>query len=228
MRISRAIAAAVIATTSVVVAGPTATAAPPKPTAGGCSVAIPSRLSITSPYREIGVWLTANCTAAGTDVAVWEALHPTMGSQDGVIFDGTSTSSYELFDFVDLGRWKWQPRGAFDAEGDPIAQNTPYTDVKVGSWAALSGTRSGQRVTLTASVARYSASYERFIPWAGATGQLQYRIKGTSTWKALAGVRANSAGKYAYSRNWGAALEYRVYFPATPYIWNIATPTVYR
>lgn len=43
-------------------------------------------------------------------------------------------------------------------------QNTPYTDVKVGSWAALAATRSGQKVALSTSVARYSSSYERFIP----------------------------------------------------------------
>jgi hypothetical protein len=227
MRITTALAA-VIATAGLVAAAPAAAAAPPKPTAGGCSVAIPSKIAITSPYREVPAWLTANCTAAGTDVALWEALHPTQGSQGGIIFDGETTTTYELYDVVDLGRWKWQPRGAFDAESDPIVQNTPYTDVKVGSWASLTGTRSGAKVTLTTSVARYSSSYERYIPWAGATGQLQYRIKGTTAWKALAGVKANASGKYTYTRNWGAALEYRVYFPATAYIWNVATPTVYR
>jgi hypothetical protein len=228
MRISRALVAAVIATTSVVAAAPAATAAPPKPAAGGCSMGVPSRVAITSPYREVTAWLASNCAAAGTVWATWEYVHPTDGPQEILIFSEETSTTWAVWDLAKLGRWTWRPGGAHDANQESIAQNTTYTDVKVGSWAALTATRSGQRVTLTTSVARYSSTYERCIPWAGATGQLQYRIKGSTAWKALAGVKANSAGRYTYSRNWGAALEYRVYFPATAYIWNVATPTVYK
>jgi hypothetical protein len=228
MRITGAFAALALTAGSLVLAAPAADGAPPKPTAGGCSLSVPSRVAIVSPFRSITVRLMPNCAAAGTISATWDGIHPTQGPQEFLWFDESATEYWDLYDWDALGRWTWRPSGAHDGNYDDVAQNTAYSDIKIGSWAGLTATRSGQRVTLNASVARYATSYDRYIPWAGAAGQLQYRIKGTSTWRALAGVRTNSAGKYTYSRNWGAALEYRVYFPATAYIWNVATPTVYR
>jgi hypothetical protein len=228
MRVAAALAAVTLTAGSLVLATPATAAAPPKPAAGGCSLVIPSRVAIASPYRGITASLASNCAAAGTVYASWDAYHPTAGLQTVLIFDGTNRDVWNLYDFEPLGRWTWRPSLAYDANYDEVAQNTTYTDIKFGSWAGLTATRSGQRVTLSTSIAWYSPSYRRYIPWSGAAGQLQYRVKGSTTWHALAGVRANSAGKHTYSRNWGAALEYRVYFPGTAYIWNVATPTVYR
>jgi hypothetical protein len=231
MRITTVLAAA-LATAMPFVAAPAATAE--SRAASTCTLRTSPRIALGPNGATIVGTAADDCTRALVWTARWHGVHPTKGVRAYLVFrglynPGPDVARWTVPDESPLGRWTWQPQGAYDVTGARVAtQNTLYSDVKVASWAGLTATRSGQRVTLSTSVARYSASYQRYIPWAGAAGQLQYRIKGTSTWRALAGVKTNSAGKYTYSRNWGAALEYRVYFPATAYIWNVATPTVYR
>jgi hypothetical protein len=227
MRLASALATIGVLSTGLVAAAPAAQAA------GTCSLQVPSRVTISQPYPEITVRAGSDCLYSRTMYAVWDAYDP-RGEQDGsaAIFEGddrglvTTSDVWELWDSYPTGRWVWRPQIAYDVDNNDIAQNTRYTDIKLGSWSRMTATRYGSRVTLSTSAARYSPTYDRFIAWGGAYGQLQYRVPGTSTWRALKTVYSNSSGAYRYTYATTAVRDYRVYFPATSAIWNTASPTV--
>jgi hypothetical protein len=229
MRITSALAATGLLTTTLLL-GSTAEATPAAPlrqTAGGCSVAIPSRIAISTPYSAIRVNLVAsNCAAAGVAYASWHAYHPSGGLQEILIFDNATSQSWGLYDFAELGRWTWSPGHAWDAKYGDITQNTSYTDVRMASRSAVSATRSGATVTLNVSAARYAHTIDNFVPWGGAAGQLQYRVPGTTQWIALKSVTTTAAGEYSYRYTSAAVREYRVYFPATSLIWETGSSPV--
>jgi hypothetical protein len=228
MRIGSSVGLFLATMTMTTLAGTPAIAEPSSVNAGTCSVVVPNRVAISTPYRGIPVRLASNCASAGVVYASWDGYHPTQGWEAILIFDESTSDIWDLYDWEDLGRWTWRPGSAWDADYDDVAQNTPYTDIKLASWTALTATRSGTKVTLNVSVARYAYSLDKFVSWAGAVGQIQYRVPGTTTWQPLKSVTASSTGKYTYAYTTSAVREYRVYFPATAYIWNVASPTVRR
>lgn len=181
---------------------------------------------ISTPYRAITLRLDSNCAAAGTSYAAWDAYHATGGWQHIAIFDNTSSDVWDLYDWEQLGRWTWRPGGAWDHSYNDVWQNQPYSDIKIGSWAGVTPTRSGAKVTLNVSAARYAVSLRKFVPSAAAVGQLQYKAPGATKWIALKSVKTSSTGKYTYAYTSTAIRDYRVYFPATNVIWNAASATV--
>lgn len=213
--------------TSGLVSAPVAQAAPTAPAAGRCSLVPPTRLVISAPYRAVTLRVGSDCVAGNWDNATWTSYHPTKGVQEVAFFFRSSTTlTMDLYDYADLGRWTWRPNGAYDTNNLQMTQNSPYSDVKVGSWAQVKPTRLGSKVTLNVSVARYAVTLDKYVPWAAAVGQLQYKAPGATTWIALKSVKASSTGKYTYAYTSAAARDYRVYFPATPLIWNVASTTV--
>lgn len=197
--------------------------------AGICSMYVPSRASITSPYRAINVPLGPNCAAAGVDFAAWDGVHPTQGPQTFMFYDGTSTETWELYDFDAVGRWTWNPEGAFDSNFEEVAQYGPYsTDVRYGSYGRVTATRSGSKVNVRTTAMRYWAGGSRFIGWSGARGQIQWRTPGSSTWNGLKEVYSTTTGTYSYTYTTSASREYRVVLRATPQIWESTSPTVRR
>jgi len=221
--------APVLAAVGIVSAG-LVSAAPPAQAAGTCSLQVPTRLTISQPTRAITVRFGSDCVSSGTYRAVWDAFHA-IGWQTSVVYDrnhgsGTSDTWVLDSDVHTPGRWTWRPNDAYDGNFNAIAQNTRYTDVKYGSWSRVTATRYGSRVTLSTTAARYDWFHARFIPWAGAYGQLQYRVPGTTTWRALKTVYSSSTGTYRYTYTTTAVRDYRVYLPATSWIWNTASATV--
>lgn len=142
------LAAVSLLTGSLIVSAPAAGAA------GSCSLQAPTRVVISTPYRAITLRLGADCAAAGVDFASWEAYHPTKGFMTMTLFDKTTTDTWDLYDWEQLGRWTWRPGGAYDPEFNAVWQNQPYSDIKVGSWAGVTPVRSGSKVTLNVSAAR--------------------------------------------------------------------------
>ncbi|MDE9367309.1 hypothetical protein PZ938_16940 [Luteipulveratus sp. YIM 133132] len=207
------------------------------PVIGSCSLVVPSTARVVNDWQSIPVRVTGGCAISDTPIAAWY-----VGSYDapsdfiffgdfsdsGEVY-GSRTSTWDVFDNTQLGRRTWQDDFAFT--GDQTAQytqNNPVTTVKVGSWAALSTTRSGSKVTINTRVSRYSTAYHKPIAWAGATGTIQFRAAGTSTWKGLKYATANSAGTYSYSYINSAKGDYRVVYNTTPYIWDATSASSTR
>jgi len=190
---------------------------------------VPTRASITSPYRAINIPLGPNCAAAGVELAAWDGVHPTQGPQAFMYYDGTSTEQWELYDFDAVGRWSWNPEGAFDADFNEVDQYGPYsTDVRYGSYGRVTATRTGSKVNVRTTAMRYWAGGSKFIGWSGARGQIQWRTPGSSTWNALKEVYSTSAGTYSYTYTTSASREYRVVLRPATYIWESTSPVVRR
>lgn len=51
---------------------------------------------------------------------------------------------------------------------------------------------------------------EKFIGWAYARGQIQYRVNGGTVWHPLKDVYSNSSGAYSYTYSISAARYYRM------------------
>jgi hypothetical protein len=223
-----------IAASGLAVAGLTAITAPTATAAGTCSAYIPSRVSIGQPYRAITIRAGANCASAQMEWAAWDAYHPTQGYQEMAYFDYPSFSdTWDLYSWnAPLGRWQWRPAGAYDRiDFNEIYQYGPYyTDVRLASYGRVTATRSGSRVNVRTTAARYWGDGEQFMRWAYARGQIQYRTPGTSTWRGLKEVYSSSSGTYSYTYTASAARYYRVvlYDAASKTIWGSTSPQVYR
>jgi hypothetical protein len=223
MRVLPLLVATGLVTAGLITTAPAATAV------GMCSLHVPSRFSIGAPSRAVTVTEGPNCAAAGVVDAVWLAHHPTTGVVNGAIFEGGARSEVvELVDAMPLGRWTWQPGGAYDAAGDTVAQYSPYTDVRVASYGRVAAKRAGAKVKLRTTAARYWQGGSRFIKWAGARGQLQYRTPGSTTWHGLKEVYSDPSGTYSYTYTTTAARDYRVVLRATGTIWESTSPAVHR
>lgn len=221
MRLRSLLAAAGLITAGLVAATPAANAA------GTCSLYVPSKFSISQPYRAINVVEGPNCASAGVVDAAWLAYHPTQGVVNGAIFENSArTEVVELYDTMPLGRWTWRPEGAYTAADAEVPQYTYNTDVRLASYARVTAARSGSRVTIRTTAMRYWVSGERFIGWNGARGIIQYRTPGTTTWRSLKEVFSNTAGVYSYSYTSAAARDYRVVTRATGVIWESTSPAV--
>jgi hypothetical protein len=224
----------VIAATGLAAAGLTATA-PTATAAGSCSAYIPSRVAVGQPYRAITIRAGSNCSTAQMDWAAWFAYHPTQGLQEVAFFEHPSYSDtwhmYSASAYTPIGRWQWRPEGAYDRSSEPIYQYGPYyTDVRLASYGRVTATRIGSRVNLRTSAYRYWGDGAKFIGWASARGQIQYRSPGTSTWRALKEVYSYPNGTYSYTYTTSAARYYRVVFydASNKTIWGSTSPQVYR
>ncbi len=208
-----------------VVTAPTATAVPM------CSLVIQSTVAVGAAYSEIPAKEGPNCAAAGVTEASWFAYHPGVltGPVNAVIFEADRrTMAVAIFGTAPLGRWSWEPSGAF-AGVVPVGQYGPYTtDVRLASAGKVVATRAGTKVTLTTTATRYWATGNKYIGWAGARGRIQWRTPGSTTWTGLKEVVSTTAGTYAYTYTSSAVREYRVVLEAVPTIWGSTSPVVRR
>lgn len=220
--VSRFGSAAATAAACVALASTTPAAA-----ASSCSILPPARVALGGPQTQVTPRVGADCTAAATDYAIWSLRLPSASTLDTLFFDitaGDMTSQTTVFDDDPLGTYSWRPEEAATRAGTAVDQNTATSVVRVASWASFTGSRSGSSVGLVASVARYSGSYDRYIPWTRKVGAIQTKASGSNTWVHLGYVQSNDAGKATFSGSIPSTSQVRVVFPNETYIWGVATP----
>jgi hypothetical protein len=194
---------------------------------GTCSLSIPSTVRISSPYQAVTGRLSSNCTSAGVVYASWELYHPTQGSQYALFFDHSSSDVWNLYDSYPLGVSTWRPDYGYNANYSTVAtQNSPTTDVRVGSGAAIYTSRSGSYVTITASSSRYDNSLSQWIRWGNIQGTIQYYS--SVGWSSFKYAYQNSNGYYTYRFYSPHAGTYRVLFPSTSTVWGSVSASSYR
>ena len=207
----------------------TVTAAAPAEAAGTCSAYVPSKISIGQYFRSYRINEGPNCASAGAVYASWSAYHPTQGIQAVLIFDGTRTDYWDVYDFATpVGRWTWRPGGAWDSGYNDVYQYTTYTDVRLASFGRVVPTRIGSKINVKTKAGRYWVGGSKFIGWSGARGQIQWRTPGSSTWHALKDVYSTSTGTYSYTYTTSLTRDYRVVLMAAPTIWGSTSPIVRR
>ena len=169
-----------------------------------------------------------NCAAAGVVDAGWTAVS-TAGDVNSIILENSARSgSFYVFGDDPLGKWTWRPEGAFDAADNQIFQYTPVTDVRLASYSRITPTRTGTKVNLKTLANRWWGNGDKFIGYASARGQIQYRTPGTTTWHSLKDVYSSSTGTYSYTYNTTLTRDYRVviYDAPTNTIWGSTSPAV--
>ncbi|MBO1755276.1 hypothetical protein [Allobranchiibius sp. CTAmp26] len=201
--------------------------APTASAAQSCTLSAPARVSVWHSYTGVPLRASGACTI-GSGWGAWDLIHPTQGSQDTAFFDGTATDTWDYYTFEPMGRMTWRPSDAYDSYSNMLSQNAPVSEVRLGSWAGLTATRSGSAVTLNVRAVRYWVSGDKNIPFTSAAGTIQYRAPGTTAWKSLKYVSTNSSGAYQYRYASSAARDYRVVLNGTSSIWNAASATVRR
>ncbi|MBO1754045.1 hypothetical protein [Allobranchiibius sp. CTAmp26] len=195
---------------------------------GTCKLVVPSTIRLTSsPDMSSLPSLTGGCVLHGVVTASWYAGGDNVSDAAYVVlFDTNIIDESENLAYV--GVMTWKGRFAFDDQGHTYTQNSPVTTVKVGSWAGLQTSRSGNKVTINTRAVRYAYSLDKNIPWASETGVIQYRAKGASTWTNLKDFTTNSAGATSYSYTSTATRDYRAVYTEQPYIFGVISPTSQR
>lgn len=215
--------AAIVATAAAALAAP----AVPASAAGSCSLQIPSTVRISTPYQAVTGRLSSNCSAAGATDASWSVYHPTEGINSYLFFHPSTTDIWDVYDWdVTPARYSWRPEGAYDADYNNIAQNSPITDVRVSSGAAIYTSRSGSYVTIKTSSSRYAYSVSEWVRWGNIRGTIQYY--GSAGWTSLKYAYQDANGYYTYRFYAPRGRSYRVVLASTSSIWGSVSASSYR
>ncbi len=192
------VAAAVGASALVAgVAAPTVAAAD---TRSSCYVQLkaPSTVTIDRHYRRVAVSLIDSCkTAEFAGIA----LYGSRGFEDGFIFDGNTTTSWNVYSGqTTLGTLKTNPDDsvAYDSDENEITVKPTTIKVKLGSRAYVGTARKGSKVTVKASATSWDVKSEKYKAWNAGKATIQYQSG--SSWKTLKTVKLKSgAASYSYS-----------------------------
>lgn len=218
MRLAPAGATA-LATFAAVAVAPTADAA----VIGSCRLVVPSTVRITSSYQHITPTVTGGCSYYASSLfAVWSG-YTSQGAEDSLYFDRSGSQHWDVYDWHSLGRVTWRPEGADESINyNEFTQNSPTTDVRLGSWSTIKATRSGTSVTLSSNGARWSSYWGKPIAFE-TSASFQYKDVGSSTWRTL--VTKSVKGSASYSYRTSATRDYRVVYSTTATTWGVTSNT---
>ncbi|WP_068402270.1 hypothetical protein [Kribbia dieselivorans] len=212
----KGIAAALVAVLIV----PLFAAAAPAQAAYSCNVTVPSRVSITSPYKAITARYSNGCLTHA-EWATWDVVHPTQGLADILIYDGTSsTEIMDWYDWEPRGTYTVRPDGAWDDNYDDLAQNSPRMSVRLGSYTYVTHSRSGKYVRADTKVTRYSTSARKMRPYAGARVTLRFRNSTSGPWTSSRTAKTNSKGKVTFRVSSSRARYWQVSTSDTSTTWG--------
>ncbi|MEO8850423.1 MAG: hypothetical protein ABI360_01725 [Allobranchiibius sp.] len=198
-------------------------------TVGSCKLVVPKAVRISQPLYQVPVSVTGGCALHPGPYATWYP-NARKSATDQINFNGSKRATWDVYgDATKLGYRTWYGGGAWNVPYTySYSQDNPLTDVRVGSWAGLWTSRSGEQITLNARAVRYATSLGRVIPWADQTGYVQYKPTGTNTWLYLRTVTTGSDGNARAIHYDDGTADYRVTFGGSSYIWDATSPTSHR
>lgn len=206
--------------------------AAPAQAAGDCNVSTPSKVSITSPYKEYKITFSGECTY-DNGYGSWDVIHPTQGYQDILIYDAESSAypKTQYMGFYDWntprGKYAVRPGGAWDGDYNDLTQNTRSMTVKLGTRVSLSSARSGSYVTLTAKSTYYSPARSAYRTNPGATVKF-YSKKSDGTWAWRKTVTADSYGVAKLKIYSSTAKDWKAVVQETSTKWSRTSSVVRR
>ncbi|WP_252975960.1 hypothetical protein [Janibacter melonis] len=201
---------------------PTAVAVAPAQAYGSCSISVPSKVSIYSPYREITAKFSAGCYRYA-ESAWWDVVHPSQGYAGAFHFDGSSTDTIDWYDWDSLGTYKVRGDFAYGPGSSDVAQNSTTMTVKLGSRTTASSTRSGRYVTGKGTARRYSPAAGGYRPWSGAKASLQMKSCSSCSWKYVKSGTTNGSGVVTMKAYASTSRYWRVVTSDTSSTWGRAS-----
>ena len=216
-----------IAVAAVLSLIPLTVAAAPAQAAGSCGITVPSKVSITTPYRTITGKFSAGCLK-NADWAVWDVIHPTRGWEDMFMYEGASTDSLDWYDWNPTGTYAVRPDGAYDSNWDEMTQNSTKMTVKLGSRLAASSSRSGNYVTAKGTATRYSPSAERYRAWAGTKVVLRQKTCASCSWKWVKSGTTDRYGRVSLKAYAGTKRSWQLATVDSSNTWGRTSSTLTR
>ncbi len=157
----------------------------------------PSTVKIDRYYQRITVSLVDSCKIA--DFA-GIALYGSRGFQDGFIFDGNTSTRWDLYaDKTALGTLRTEPADSFamDVDENDITVKATSIKVKLGTHAYVNTKRKGKKVTIKVNAKSWNVKSETYQAWNAPSAKIQY-LSG-STWKTKKTVKLkNGSASYSY------------------------------
>lgn len=195
--------------------------------AGTCSISVPSKVAIESPYKKITASLGSGCASNGVVDASWDLVHRYYGIEDFFIFGPNTSDSIGFYDFQRMGTYDVEGDYAYTYEYDDVAQRDSTMVIRFGSRLSMTSSRSGSYVTLKAAARRYSPTYERFAYWKNKSVKVQYRTAGGS-WTTVKTVKTNSKGAISVKLKASSKRTYRAVTADQTNSWGRTSNTVRR
>jgi hypothetical protein len=217
-----------LAATFLVTAGLGVATAPAAAAAPYCEyfADLPAKVSIDRPSVRVAVPLRG-CEGTA-DYASADVYGPA-GLNDILIWDGTRTDYWYLYDWdTPPGVYDTHDGGGWTQDLEDQAWRGDTTVVKYGSWAGISATRVGTRVTLSAYVTRYNPSGNNFVPYGGRVIAFQHCLTDVSGCSTLAYAVTNSAGRATITVNAPALRSYRVTYGDSTQFWGATSARARR
>jgi hypothetical protein len=150
------------------------------------------------------------------------------GVVDFLFWDGGRTDYWTAYDFQTRpGVYNTNDGSGYTSDYSAAAWRGDTTTVKFGTRAGVSATRSGSRVTITATASRYSAGAGTFVPYANRVIAIQHCLTNVSGCSVLAYAKTDGAGRARITVSAPATRYYRVTFGDTTSFWG-ATSARYR
>lgn len=205
---------------------PLAVAAPAQ-AAGSCSISVPSKVSVSSPTRDLTATFSAGCSKYAVD-AWWGVMTPAGEYADMFHFDGARTDTIEWYDVNRTGTFRVQADEAYDEAHELVPQNSTSMSVRFASRTAVTSARSGSTVSVTATTSRYAWSASAFRPWAGAKATLESRKCSTCAWTPVKTGTTSTKGVVTLTAYASTARSWRVVTADTPSTWGKVSSTTTR
>ncbi|MGW7681756.1 hypothetical protein ACWGID_13510 [Kribbella sp. NPDC054772] len=162
------------------------------------------------------------CSGGSPFEATWTAYAGTTPLGDIWFLDESQVTEYVL-DGDPLGVRSWKGHLEPDAaQTDVTFVNPPDIDFRLSSTGQLASWAFGTgcaTITFTAVSTRYAAKWNGYVSNTSATGSIQYRTVGSSTWTNVATFTTDAAGKAAVSRSFPGIGDYRVWMNDTAITW---------
>jgi hypothetical protein len=202
----------------------TSQAVPQQSAAPTCTLNVPAKYAISSPYYEVPVTRGADCAAAGVIDAQWDAKRADGALMYQLMFRWDYPETWNVFDNDSLAPWTWYPAGATTGDitlatnsksaatptpessssnqaATTVPQNTPTTDIRMASggrlyWVPADPDPYTHTYAFYVDASRYAITPADFINYGGAKGSLQKRAEGASGWTVLASFTLDSAGHF--------------------------------
>lgn len=199
-----------------------------------CGLIVPTRIVVDDPTNVGGVRLTDGCEGNAADHAYWDyvsynAAFP-MDFTAGHI-DGTRSRQFVVeFDHDEIGRWVLTPRGAAQADGTALTQNSAVTLVKYDSELKARVTRTSTKLSWAATATQYSVRGDGgrggFVTRAGVTVSLFHRTSSAAAWTYVKSETTSRTGEVTIGVASPRSGEYRLAVAETPTVWASYSTTV--
>jgi hypothetical protein len=207
--------------------------APAGAVAVSCVLTVPAQVGVNAPFMSLRA--TKTCTGADPLDVTWVGWTGTTKVQD-LWFLNAGAIELPIYDDDPIGVRTWKGQAPTDDPGaspraDEIVFNQPVTDIRVRSRSDVGYSPTPGR-TFRIIAERYAYTLDRFVPWAHAEGQVQYRCWNTNgpatPWKSLVNFTSDANGVYEWSDLPSlcpgySGTQYQVYYPSVQYIFGHAS-----